>query len=140
MQDIKILVLADLTNLLPTLDKVQNIKSFITTDKALQDSEKIVFKDAAIALGDYSFELEKYGVGWDKVRHKLQVLYYVKSKTGLNESVDNLNLIAADLRLNNFDTTSLINGELQISYQFTQLTDKINYAILEFSIVELQSR
>jgi len=140
MQDIKNLVLDSLNTLLPNLDKVQALKSFITTERILLDAEKLVFRDSAIALGDYTFELEKYGVGWDKVRHKLQLLYFVKSKAGLEESVDNLNLIAADLRLNDFDTTTLVNGELQVSYQFTQLTDKINYAILEYSVVEIQSR
>jgi len=140
MQDIKALLLEDLTTLLPSLEKVQGIKSFITTEKTLQDAEKLVYKDAAIALGDYSFELERYGVAWDKVRHRVQILYFVKSITGLEESVNNLNLLAANLRLNDFDTTSLINGELVVSYQFTQLTDKINYTILEYSIVEIQGR
>ena len=140
MQDVKSLLLTELNTLLPDLTRVQNVKSFITTDRALLDVEKIVFKDAAIALGNYSFENELYGNGWDKVRHRVQLLYFIKSTQAIEDASSNLNAIAADLRLNTFNVNELINGKLDISYEFIQLPDKINYAILEYSVVELQSR
>ena len=140
MEDIKSLIYADLDTLLPNLDDVQGLKSFVSTDRAIDDIEKLVFRDAAIALGDSMFELEVYGIAWDKIRHGVQLLYFIKSAKGLEKSISNLNLIVANLRQNNFDKTSLLNGKLQISYEFRNITDKISYALLEYSIVEIQYR
>ena len=140
MQDIKSLLLTELTDLLETLTRVDTVKSYITTDKALADLEKMVFKDAAIALGNYSFENEVYGNGWDKVRERVQILYFIKSAQALTDAVTNINAIATALRLNDFGTDSLINGKLEISYEFIQITDKVSYAVLEYTIVELESR
>ena len=69
MEDIKKLLFTELTTLLPDLDSVQGLKSFITSGKAIDDVEKLVFKDAAIALGDSLFELEVYGKAWDKAHY-----------------------------------------------------------------------
>lgn len=140
MENIKSLIYTELDTLLPDLQDVQGLKSFITSSKAIDDAEKLVFKDAAIALGDSMFELEVYGKAWDKIRHKVQILYFIKSTRGLEKSTANLNAIAAKLRHNEFDKDNLIKSELNISFEFTQLTDKTYYAIIEYSIIELQSR
>lgn len=140
MQNIKELLLNELTTLQSTLTRVDAVYNYITTDRALADLERIVFKDAALALGNYSFENEIYGKSWDKVRYRVQILYFVKSAQALVDSVANINTIAASLRLNDFETTSLISGSLNINYEFIQLTDKVSYAVLEYSVLEIQSR
>lgn len=140
MENIKELLLEELTTLLPDLTRVDNVKNYLTTDKALADLEKIVFKDAAIALGNYSFENELYGNGWDKIRHRVQIIYLIKSTQAIEDSVSNINAIANALRLNDLDEDSLINGKVEISYEFIQLTDKVSYALLEYTITELESR
>lgn len=140
MQDIKSLLFTELEELIPTLSNVNTVKSFITTERALGDVEKIVFKDASIALGDYSFENIVFAVGWDKITTKVQILYFIKSNQAVIDSVNNIDLISADLRHNAFGTDSLIKGELNVSYEFIQLTDKIFYTILEYSIIEIQRR
>jgi hypothetical protein len=140
MQNIKSLLETALKSLLVSLEKVDAVKSFPTTEKVLNDAEKIVFKDAAIALGDYSFINELYSIGLDKIRHKVQILYFIKSDIGMQNSGANINLIVAELRNNNFNIPTLLLGNVNASFEYKFLTDRTSYVVMEYSVTEIQER
>lgn len=140
MTDIKTLLLTELETLLPSLEKVDAVKKFPTTNKIIDDVEKIVFKDAAIAIGDHSFTNELYSVGIDKIRHNIQILFLIKSENGMLNSIDNINQIIALFRNYNLGAPTLLLGNINTSNEYTFITDRISYVTLEYSIIELIER
>lgn len=140
MQNIKTLLNEKLNNLVNSLNKVDRVEIFQTSDKALNDCEKIVFKDAAIVLGDYTFKNEFYSVGLDKIRHSVEVLYLMKTDSALELSTDNLNKIISGLRNYNFLVNTLVLGNMSTGFEIRQLTNKISYLTLQYSVIEIYKR
>lgn len=137
MENIKSLLYVSLTGMTDSLTAVQAIKEYRNNEKAVNDCEKMVFTDTGIAIADYKYERQLYGIAHDKIRNEVTLLYFIKSDVGYDNFILNTNYIAEQWRNNNFGKNTIVNSSWNISNEWIVLTDRIQYTEITFNCVEI---
>lgn len=114
------------------------VKKYKSDSEAIEDLEKLVFKDYAIALGDYSTDRILFAVGIDKIYHRLNLILITKSQTAKNAIVHTIQNLQRLLRLSFDEYPSLSISHITRQSETVSFNDRIDYLILELKAVEFE--
>jgi len=145
MQKIKRAIYTTLSSSLSTMSLVDNIKEYDNNDLVINDAEKLVYNNSAIAIGSQETEQTYYSKGFDLNKHKVSIFLFAKSSSSKEEIEVNFSSCSKILRdsdLGLTDTTPLVAKPIymtnisKVSHLYS-LSDKIKYQEMECLITEI---
>ncbi|BDQ01941.1 MAG: hypothetical protein KatS3mg036_0495 [Ignavibacterium sp.] len=114
------------------------VKSYDSTPNVLDDLEKLVFTDYAVALGNYTSERKLFAAGIDKIYHRLELIIILKSQTAKDTVIEIVNNIQKLLRLKSFTSPTLSISEVTTQSELIEYNARINYLLLELRATEFE--
>jgi hypothetical protein len=140
MLDVKTSTYNVINSILATLSTVQKLKEYDTTELALADVEKMVFRDSAVAIGDDNIESRPLTVAYDEYIYTVDILYFVKTTAGKNQLETNITKIKNALRMSNLGLSQVKKSELEINSPLESLTDNIKYRTIQYRVMLLEKK
>lgn len=118
----------------------KSVFDYESTARSLEQIEKAVFADAAVLIGDWTFETEHYTVGYNKVRNKIELLVCAKSVA----AIDALDTIVSDfctaLNRNHFDSVVCLDSQVvQIGERKKAAGERVHYVTLTLEVLAFEN-
>ena len=136
--DIKLNLKHELEAILPLTNGVEKVKEYLSTDLALKDAEKLVYNDAALAIGDMYSDKNVFSKGYDKNIYRISILLFIKSLSGETNASENIRIIKEGLRNNPLNSSTVVTSQIENVSERRNLTDRISYFTIEYKVLQYE--
>lgn len=138
MVDIKQALYDSLTLLLPQLTNVAKVRTYLSTDKIIEDAEKLVFTDSALAIGDLISDKGFFSTGYDKNEIDVTIYLLLKNQSARDLADDNIRVIKEHLRNQRLLSSTIVTSHVSEHGQPIDITNRVSYIEINWHVVQLE--